>query len=205
MSGTKFAAIATISNKKESSSTLPLWLAEVYDEEENIFFFNDRVSFSFCPKEVADVLGISDTNGINYEDLVKTNLKIPPKVPESVFELRRKLGLENIKVLKALDYRKTISDMPVEEEKDQYLFKQLMCYYILENFLMCGNNEKSPRAKTWKLVADLDVFDSVDWAGAAHQHLMNSFSELKKDLDEDKDKEQQHKFMGCTPILEVIF
>lgn len=54
----KFGSLNTIYNAKKSSSTLVEALYLLYDSDKKYLFLIKKKTFSFCPQEVVDVLGM---------------------------------------------------------------------------------------------------------------------------------------------------
>lgn len=200
----QFSALANVNNETESSSTLLGALSLLYDSEKNLFKLNENVSFSFCAREVASVLGIKDTGTVNFETYLKdTSVQ---KFPKSLRSLRKEcLNVDHEVTFKAFHFRDLLNNMKVVEEEHKSLFMQIMCYYIIEQLLMCGGNTKKPRSSYWGLVIDLDAFEAVNWAQAIQKHLLESIEWAKSKLVSDRQRSKQYNFRGCAPILEVIF
>lgn len=162
------------------------------------------MSFSFCAREVASVLGINDTGTVNFETYFKdTSYK---SFPESLLRLRKEcLDVAYKVTFEPKHFKDLVSEMKVVEEEHKSLFMQIMCYYIIEKLLMCSTAAKKPRSSYWGLVIDLDAFEAVNWAQAIHNHLLESKEELKPKLVADRQRSKEFNFPGCAPALKVIF
>ncbi|KAL6552290.1 hypothetical protein OROHE_007654 [Orobanche hederae] len=188
----------------ESSSTLIGALSLLYDTEKSLFELNEKVSFSFCPREVASVLGIKDIE-TDFQTYWKDTKDLCKKFPKSLLCLGKEcLNVDHEVTFKASHFKELLNNMKVVEEEHKSFFMQIMCYYIIEQLLMCSRNTKKPRSSYWGLVIDLDAFEAVNWAQAIHNHLLTSIAELKPKLVADSQRSKQHSFRGCAPILEVI-
>jgi hypothetical protein len=60
MKNSMFYKLTQVENSKESSSILIASLCQLYDPIQRRFVFNNKTTFQFCTKEVANVLGIKD-------------------------------------------------------------------------------------------------------------------------------------------------
>ncbi|KAK1381690.1 hypothetical protein POM88_019425 [Heracleum sosnowskyi] len=124
--------------------------------------------------------------------------------PDSLFELRKKL-IEDVKPemdLSAQDLKNIIERMEMEKDEEKQLFVQLLSYYYIEQFALCGTKLNNPRHRLWKYVSDMEEFNKVDWPTFIHEHLMTSISEAHGFVSGGK--EGQYTFRGCAPILEAI-
>lgn len=195
-----FSSLISITNGKESSATLIEALSFFYDNDSKNFRFNEK-SFSFCPHEVAAVLGIPMGN-LDFATFNSKLLK-SSHFPDSLFELRKKL-IEDVKPemdLSAQDLKNIIERMEIEKDEEKQLFVQLLSYYYIEQFALCGTKLNNPRHRLWKYVSDMEEFNKVDWPTFIHEHLMTSISEAHGFVSGGK--VGQYTFRGCAPILEV--
>ncbi|XP_074375698.1 uncharacterized protein LOC141717493 isoform X3 [Apium graveolens] len=200
----KLASLASIKNNKESSAALVETISSFYSLSENKIFINEKV-FSFCPKEVADVLGITvnDTD-IDFDVFREETKCISAKYPEALYKLRKDvLNIGREQKMTPDNLKRLINDMSVEKEEHKILFVQLLNYYYIEQFALCYSNPKQPRPTLWRYVSDLEKFEKVNWAKAIHGHLMESISDLHKHIC-SVHCSGQHNFTGCAPVLETI-
>ncbi|GAU25837.1 hypothetical protein TSUD_31010 [Trifolium subterraneum] len=91
--------------------------------------------------------------------------------------------------------------MSIEGEQSQSNFKQLISYFLIEQFLLCSPDPKKPRVSSWGMVEDMNAFEEVNWANAIYDNICESFEKLKAALHE---VHKQHYFHGCAPVFEVI-
>lgn len=103
----------------------------------------------------------------------------------------------------AEDLKKIIEGMEVEKDEDKLLFVQLLNYYYIEQFALCGTKLTNPRHTLWKFVSNLEEFNKVDWASVIHQHLMKSIADAHASFTGGQGA--QYTFRGCAPILEVCY
>ncbi|MFS7902995.1 hypothetical protein Hanom_Chr01g00018411 [Helianthus anomalus] len=148
----------------------------------------NEIPFSFCAKEVADVIGMED-HGVDdkeYENKC-SRATFPPTA----------LSKANAAVLKA-----TLPHMPIDNEEGQKCFKELMCYFLVEQVLLCARDGKKLRRKYWSLVADAKLREKCNWAQAIFDHLRTSLDSLKT-WRANKASEHQHSFTCAVPVLKV--
>ncbi|MCI10373.1 hypothetical protein A2U01_0031466, partial [Trifolium medium] len=87
--------------------------------------------------------------------------------------------------------------MSVDDEHNKLYFKQLLSYFLVEQFLLCASDAKTLRSSSWVFVKDLEAFEQINWAKAVFDHLCESL----KDLKEKMRKPGQHCFKGAAPAL----
>ncbi|MFS7902997.1 hypothetical protein Hanom_Chr01g00018441 [Helianthus anomalus] len=138
-----FGSLSSVMNKQESSATLVEVLFTYYNTSTEFFELANEIPFSFCAKEVVDVIGMED-HGVDdkkYENKC-SRATFPPTA----------LNKANAVVLKA-----TFPNMPIDNEEGQKCFKKLMCYFLVEQVLLCARDGKKLRSKYWSLVADAEL------------------------------------------------
>lgn len=91
------------------------------------------------------------------------------------------------------------------EGENALLFRQLVCYYVIEQLLMPASNYKQLRVLYWRHVSNLETFEKVNWAKAIFEYLIDGFTKMKIALLSDSNMKQQHVFAGFAPIVEVSF
>ncbi|CAL5209392.1 unnamed protein product [Lathyrus oleraceus] len=161
-----------ISNRRESSASLIFLFCKVYDPEKNSFVFNNDVSFSFCAEEVAQVLGIKNIG----TSLVYTAAK---KIPEFLFDLKEKFDLDGSRKITKKNIKIFLEKMSIDDEQSQSNFKQLLSYFLIEQFLLCSPNPKMSRVSSWGMVEDMNAFEEVNWAKIIFDSICESFRKLK--------------------------
>ena len=206
MKDSVFGILSSVTNKRESSGTLIEVLCKYYNPVKAVFELNEKTSFRFCTREIANILGMED-RGVNFEDYEKQFADTTLKFPEYVTGLKAKFSKGKAKAITEANVKEILKGMTVDDEESKQQFRQLMTYYLLEGVLLCGSNSKMPRSSMWWMVNDLEACESVNWAKATEEHLYKSMAYVKTWLAKAKLEEgaqAQHGFTGCTPALEVF-
>jgi hypothetical protein len=195
MKNSMFYKLTQVENSKESSSILIAALCQLYDPIKQRFVFNNKTTFQFCTKEVANVLGIKDI-GTDYPPVERS------KFPTFMYDLKKKFVGDNGKTFKSSHLRIILKDMLVDDEHNKLYFKQLLSYFLVEQFLLCSSDSKTLRSSSWVFVKDLEAFEQVNWAKAVFDHICESLKDLKEKM---RKPGEQHCFKGAAPVLEVCF
>lgn len=189
-----FSSLSSIVNTRESSATLVEVLSRYYNTSTKSFELPNGIPFSFCSKEVADIIGMRD-DGMDVQVLVKqcaqSTCSFPPKAlsKATAAELKEKLG-----------------EMAVEDEESKKCFKELLSYFLVEQVLLCGRDAKKLRVRYWPLVENAELREKCNWAKATWNQLHTSIADLKTWSMKKATGQQtsvQHAFTGAAPILEV--
>ena len=194
MKDSGFSSLLSVTFARESSSSFLLKMLNCYDAVNKVFHFNEKTSFSFCTKEVASVLGMSD-NGIRFADYDNKCKKTAfPKYLKEKYPALNKNTLFNLK--------STLSTMSVDDEERKLEFKKLMTFFLLEGLLLpAGNSLKVPRVKNWGLVTNVEECWTVNWAEEICRYLHDSLKVCHNKHKNDPSK--QHPFFGALFVLEV--
>jgi hypothetical protein len=116
MKNSMFYKLTQVENSKESSSILIASLCQLYDPIQRRFVFNNKTTFQFCTKEVANVLGIKDI-GTDYPPVERS------KFPTFMYDLKKKFVGDNGKTFKSSHLRIILKDMLVDDEHNKLYFK----------------------------------------------------------------------------------
>jgi uncharacterized membrane protein YqhA len=108
--------------------------------------------------------------------------------PSFVSQLREQFCAVNKQKLKVADLKKILEKMSVDDENKLY-FQKLFCYYLVDQFLLCGVNPKLVRVCYSKFVNDLDIFEKINWPKTIFDHLCESLKDLKKKVAENPTKQ----------------
>ena len=206
MKDSVFGSLSSVTNIRESSGTLIQALCKYYNPVKAVFQLNEKTSFRFCTREIANILGMED-RGVNFEDYKNQFTDTTLKFPEYVTGPKDKISKGKAKPITEANVKEKLKGMTVDDEKSKQQFRQLMTYYLLEGVLLCGKDCKKPRSSTWWMVNDLEACESVNWAKATEEHLYKSMAIVKTWLAKAKLEEgaqAQHAFTGCSPVLEVF-
>jgi hypothetical protein len=160
--------------------------------------FNNYASFSFCVKEVADVIDIKDTG--------TSSLAISHEAtfPQFIFDLKRELNLPLSKKLTTSEVKFILQNMDIADEESQTNFRKLLSFFWIEHILLCPfADPKLPRSSYSPIVENLDALENVNWPKLIFDHLHFSFDKLKN-VKKSPGKGDQHYFYGFAPIFEVI-
>ncbi|KAL5098627.1 hypothetical protein RYX36_002954 [Vicia faba] len=187
-----FYDVINIQNNKESSSIFIKLFGDFYDPTNRRFVLNNNTSFSFCAKEVADVLGIENT-GPDF------NAPAAKKVPQFVKDLVIGYGVDSSGKISTTTIKELLKKMNVDDEESRLNFKKVLCYFLIEMFLIPSPDPKKPRTGSWSMVEDLDVYEKVNWAKAIYEDLHESFNKLKTAT-----VGKQHNFKACAPVFEAV-
>lgn len=195
MKDSGFSSLLSVTFKRESSSSFLSKMLNCYDPVNKVFHFSEKTSFSFCTKEVASVLGMSDS-GIRYADYDKKCKKVTA-FPN---DLKQKYPALNQKTL--FSFKETLATMSVDDEEGKLEFKKIMTYFLLEGLLLpAANSLKVPRVQKWGLVTNVEECWTVNWAEEICRSLHNSLEACQKKYKMDPSK--QHPFYGALFVLEV--
>lgn len=188
-----FYNLLQVTYRRESSASLISLFCEVYDPVKKSFVFNNNVSFSFCAEEVAEVLGIKNTgNSLEYT--------AAERFPEFVYELKENFDPDGSRQIKTKGIKIFLEKMTIDDEQSRSNFKQLLSYFLIERFLLCCPDPKKTRVSSWGMVEDINAFEEVNWAKTIYDNICESFGKLKAVMH----KQQQHYFLGCAPVFEVM-
>lgn len=157
--------------------------------------FNNEVSFSFCAQEIAEVLGINNTG----TSLVYTKAH---EFPEFLFDLKEEFCSDRSRKITTANIRTFLEKMTIEDEQSRSNFKQLLTYFLIEQFVLCSLDPKKPRVASWGMVEKMNALEEVNWAKVIFDNTCDSFRKLKNEIDKGDGK--QHYFYGCAPAFEVI-
>ncbi|KAI5384011.1 hypothetical protein KIW84_071125 [Lathyrus oleraceus] len=92
--------------------------------------------------------------------------------------------------------------MTIEDEQSRSNFKQLLTYFLIEQFVLCSLDPKKPRVASWGMVEKMNALEEVNWAKVIFDNTCDSFRKLKNEIDKGDGK--QHYFYGCAPAFEAI-
>lgn len=190
-----FSHVTNIQNDKQSSASLIKLFSDFYDPTTRRFVLNNNTSFSFCAKEVADVLGLENTG-------LSLSTPAAKRVPKFVYDLMKECDLGSSREISTATIKKLLSQMDVNDEESKLNFKKLFCYFLIEMFFIPSPDPKKPRTSAWAMVEDLNIYEKVNWAEAIYDDLHVSFNKLKNEIKTGFAK--QHNFKGCAPVFEVI-
>ena len=194
MKDSGFSSLLSVTFKRESSSSFLSKMLNCYDPVNKVFHFSEKTSFSFCTKEVASVLGMSD-NGIRFADYDNKCKKtaFPKYLKETYPALNQKT---------LFSFKETLATMSVDDEEGKLEFKKIMTYFLLEGLLHhAANSLKVPRVQKWGLVTNVEECWTVNWAEEICRSLHNSLEACQKKYKMDPSK--QHPFYGALFVLEV--
>ncbi|KAJ0568919.1 hypothetical protein HanRHA438_Chr05g0204791 [Helianthus annuus] len=183
-----FGNLSSVVNKRESSATLVEVLSKYYNSSNKMFELPNGISFSFCSKEVADIIGMED-KGVDiheYMQCSKSSFVFPPKA---------------LSKPSPADLKKKLKDMSVDDDASKKYFKGLMSYFLVEQVLLCARDAKKLRKVYWPLVENVDWRENCNWANATWTHLHTSLDDVKKWC---ATREKQHCYIGAAPVLETI-
>lgn len=196
------ASLASKDNARESNALYVQALCRLYDPSKMLCYLNEHVSFSFCRKEVARVLGMEDS-GLDFNEYDKECGTYKREFSDFVYVLKKEFCKPKNSVLHTSEIVSILDNMSVATEDQKTQFKKLMSFYVIERFLRCGTNKTKPRMETWRLVIDLEKCWSVNWTQATFDHLHVAMTNCREWWD--KCRPSQHNFTGCAPVLEVCF
>ncbi|KAJ0575253.1 hypothetical protein HanPSC8_Chr05g0188761 [Helianthus annuus] len=183
-----FGNLSSVVNKRESSATLVEVLSKYYNSSNKMFELPNGISFSFCSKEVADIIGMED-KGVDiheYMQCSKNSFVFPPKA---------------LSKPSPGDLKKKLKDMSIDDDASKKSFKELMSYFLVEQVLLCARDAKKLRKVYWPLVENVDWRENCNWANATWTHLHTFLDDVKKWC---ATREKQHCYIGAAPVLETI-
>jgi prophage antirepressor-like protein len=108
-----FSHVTNIQNDKESSSSLIKLFSDFYDPTTRRFVLNNNTSFSFCAKEVADVLGLENIG-------LSLSTSAAKRVPELVYDLMKECDLGSSRKISTTTIKKLLSQMDVNDEESKF-------------------------------------------------------------------------------------
>ncbi|MFS7934209.1 hypothetical protein Hanom_Chr05g00388891 [Helianthus anomalus] len=176
-----FGNLSSVVNKRESSATLVEVLSKYYNSSNKMFELPNGIYFSFCSKEVADIIGMED-KGVGIHEYVQC-----PKAsskPTSLADLKKKL-----------------KDMSIDDDASKKYFKGLMSYFLVEQVLLCARDATKLRQVYWPVVENVDWRENCNWAKATWNQLHTSLADVKKWC---ATREKQHHYIGAASVLETI-
>jgi len=183
-----FYNLLQVTYRRESSASLISLFCEVYDPVKKSFVFNNNMSFSFC---VGEVLGIKNTrNSLEYT--------AAERFPEFVYELKENFDPDDSRQIKTKSIKIFLEKITIDDEQSRSNFKQLLSYFLIEQFLLCCPDPKKTCVSSWGMVEDMNAFEEVNWAKTIYDNICESFGKLKAVMH----KQQQHNFLGCAPVFE---
>ncbi|KAL9995842.1 hypothetical protein Hdeb2414_s0765g00944361 [Helianthus debilis subsp. tardiflorus] len=183
-----FGNLSSVVNKRESSATLVVVLSKYYNSSNKMFELPNGIYFSFCSKEVADIIGMED-KGVDiheYMQCSKSSFVFPPKA---------------LSKPSPADLKKKLKDMYVDDDASKKSFKELMSYFLVEQVLLCARDAKKLRKVYWPLVENVDWRENCNWANATWTHLHTSLDDVKKWC---ATREKQHCYIGAASVLEIV-
>ncbi|KAJ0583202.1 hypothetical protein HanOQP8_Chr05g0171891 [Helianthus annuus] len=180
-----FGNLSSVVNKRESSATLVEVLSKYYNSSNNMFELPSGIYFSFCSKEVADIIGMED-KGVDIHEYVQCS---------------KGSSASSSKPATPADLKKKLKDMSVDDDTSKKCFKELMSYFLVEQVLLCARDAKKLRKVYWPLVENVDWRENCNWANATWTHLHTSLDDVKKWC---ASREKQHSYIGAAPVLETI-
>jgi prophage antirepressor-like protein len=108
-----FSHVTNIQNDKESSASLITLFSDFYDTTTRRFVLNNNTSFSFCAKEVADVLGLENIG-------LSLSTSAAKRVPEFVYDLMKECDLGSSRKISTTTIKKLLSQMDVNDEESKF-------------------------------------------------------------------------------------
>ncbi|KAK9077288.1 hypothetical protein SSX86_005625 [Deinandra increscens subsp. villosa] len=196
-----FGSLTSITNKRESSATLIEVLCKYFNPSKKVIELNKNTPFSFCTKEIAEVVGM-DNSGIDYQHYLEQYSDPSSKFPPYLVNLKAKFDVVAKKGISASQMKNILREMPVDDDKGKRRFRKLIMYYIIEQVLLCCST-KNMRGRRWWLVKNLEACESINWPKATEDHLYSSMGNAKTCLEEGA-SHGQHTFIGAAPVLEAI-
>lgn len=201
MKDSVFGILSSVTNTRESSGTPVAVLCNYYNPSTAVFELNDKTSFSFCTREIANVIGMEDsgTRFLDYEKQCSSNSS---KFPDYLDDLIAKFGKKAQGSITEANLKEILREMTVDDAESKQQFRELMTYFLIEEVLLCSSNSKMPRSSSWWMVNNLEACESINWAKATEDHLHRSMASVKEWLEGGM--HGQHSFTGCTPALEAV-
>ncbi|KAJ0787907.1 hypothetical protein HanPI659440_Chr05g0185621 [Helianthus annuus] len=176
-----FGNLSSVVNKRESSATLVEVLSKYYNSSNKMFELPNGIYFSFCSKEVADIIGMED-KGVGIHEYVQC-----PKASSKPTTLA--------------DLKKKLKDMSIDDDASKKYFKGLMSYFLVEQVLLCARDATKLRQVYWPVVENVDWRENCNWAKATWNQLHTSLADVKKWC---ATREKQHHYIGAASVLETI-
>lgn len=207
MKSTIFHKFVDIENFRECSGTLVAALSKCLNvaEMENtdkIEFQFKNATFSFCAKEVAQVLGMELT-GSDYAECLEAAMKKAESNNGKIPDFLECFNLSSISSLKSFALKEKLMTMATVQESDKALFLKLMNLFCIDQILVPSTNYQFVKQNSILLVNAPELVRACNWPQAVFDFLFIALKKTQAHFLKKPDK--QHVFDGALPILEVLF
>lgn len=201
-----FRKLVNVQNFRESSGTLVFSLATCLKvtgkemETGKITFEFKNSTFSFCVKEVEQVLGMENT-GISVSEYVKAFEEKDFK--KYIPDFLECFKLDSINSLSSKVLKDKLRTMEINNDNDKAFFQKIMHVFSIDQMLLPSTNYQVVSPKYIYLVDAPEMINRCNWPQAVFEGLFNALVGTQNFLKSKSKK--QHVFCGALPILEVLF